>query len=391
MMDKKKKKDFTDYLLDEDFVLKAIKGEEAEYSEAGISKSDDASDNYLNALQILKSIRVLFSTGMQKKKEEIWQNILEKKVGSQMLHFFKVAASLVLIGGISLVIYFIAFRTNNLSVESIAASSETESFERSELIISGGTSLTLSSSMINISYSDNGKTIRINDSLIISQEAGSDRYNEIIVPYGKYFSLKLSDGTHIWINAGSRLIYPSAFGEKSREIFLQGEAYLEVAGANNWPFYVKTSNFNVEVSGTSFSVQADDKKNIFSTLLLEGAVTIYTQKSKNHRSEQYQLTPGNMAVLNVEDNNIVIEQVKYPESLIAWKNGYIIFNDEPLSSVLQRVSKFYNVDVEIINGFSSIKITGKLELKDDPERVLKGLAAVSKSELVKTSGKFVLR
>ena len=211
----------------------------------------------------------------------------------------------------------------------------------------------------------------------------------MIVPFGKYNSLQLSDGSKVWINSGSRLVYPPAFSGKTREVYLQGEAYFEVAKDPGKPFYVKTDRFRVEVKGTRFSVQANEREELFTTLLLEGEVSLTIGQDKSASGTETKLNPGNIASLTENGKNFRVMPVDHPENYVAWKNGYLLFSDEPLSELLQRVSRYYNIVIELRNSSRSVKISGKLDLKDDPGRVFKGISAISRCMLISEQGKYI--
>ncbi len=94
------------------------------------------------------------------------------------------------------------------------------------------------------------------------QESVTDEehsFNQLIVPNGKRSTLALEDGTKMWINAGSRVIYPNKFKKNKREIYVDGEVYMEVARDEERPFVVKTNMLDVQVLGTSFNVMAYKK------------------------------------------------------------------------------------------------------------------------------------
>jgi ferric-dicitrate binding protein FerR (iron transport regulator) len=213
----------------------------------------------------------------------------------------------------------------------------------------------------------------------------------MIVPYGKYATLQLSDGTKVWLNAGSRLVYPPTFTGKYREVYLQGEGYFEVTKNVTKPFHVKTDRLKVEVLGTKFDVQAYSVEDTYSALLLEGKISLSSPQNTKMAGEQVVLKQSEWGVYSDNTNSFVVKKISHPENLIAWTYGYINFIDEPLESLLKRISRYYNIEIQLRSDMGSFKISGKLDLKDDPERVLRGLAIISKMKLSKKEGGYLIK
>lgn len=99
-------------------------------------------------------------------------------------------------------------------------------------------------------------------------------YNQLVTPRGKRSVLTFSDGSKVWVNAGTRVIYPAEFEKEKREIYVDGEIYIEVARDESRPFYVKTKNMNVRVLGTKFNVTAYESEYVQSVVLVSGSVQV---------------------------------------------------------------------------------------------------------------------
>ncbi|MBB5438584.1 ferric-dicitrate binding protein FerR (iron transport regulator) [Pedobacter sp. AK017] len=185
-------------------------------------------------------------------------------------------------------------------------------------------------------------------------------YNTIETPKGGKYEIMLPDGTHVWMNAGSKLKYPVSFASlKERRIELQGEAYFQVAHNKKIPFRVSSSGQTVEVLGTHFNVNAYADEKVVKTTLLEGSVKILQSNSQDYKL----LKPGEQASLLAD--RIQVSQAD-TEQAVAWKNGDFIFADEDLKTIMREVSRWYDVDVEYkgnvnVNGiFSAFPRTMKL-------------------------------
>jgi len=162
---------------------------------------------------------------------------------------------------------------------------------------------------------------------------------EIVSPHGARTKFQLPDGTQGWLNSGSSLQYANTFLSE-RKIDLVGEAWFEVAHNEKRPFVVHTKVLDVQVLGTKFNVTAFPEENVTEVVLLEGKVKVngykglYTADVKPDQKLTY-------------DNNLrsgTIQEVKASQ-FSAWKDGLMVFRNEPLSEVLKRVSRWYNVDI----------------------------------------------
>ncbi len=172
--------------------------------------------------------------------------------------------------------------------------------------------------------------------------AGSTQSNTIETPKGGQYQVLLPDGTAVWLNAASSLTYPLNFDRlKERRVQLSGEAYFEVAKDKAHPFVVSTNMQEVKVLGTHFNVKGYKDEAVISTTLLEGSVKV----SNVYSDKNCLLRPGQQA--NLFKNGEMINVVKViPENIISWKNGYFIFDNQNVVSVMQVISRWYDVDVE---------------------------------------------
>jgi ferric-dicitrate binding protein FerR (iron transport regulator) len=142
----------------------------------------------------------------------------------------------------------------------------------------------------------------------------------------------LPDGSKVWLNAASRLKYPTAFNGKERIVELEGQAYFEIAKNAHQPFKVHVNGSDIQVLGTSFDVMAYPDEKTTNTTLLEGAVKVADKILK----------PGQQAAVSGSDINI--RQVN-TEDVIAWKNGYFSFRDADLPTIMRQLSRWYDVTI----------------------------------------------
>lgn len=195
----------------------------------------------------------------------------------------------------------------------------------------------------------------------------SAKYNSIETPRGGQYELHLPDGTKVWLNAASSLKYPASFHLlKERRVELTGEAYFEVAKDKAHPFVVKSRGQEVEVLGTHFDVNAYLDEQTIKTTLLEGSVKL---------NNQLILRPGEQSVL--KDGKFNVREVNAYDAA-DWKNGEFVFTNEPLTSILNKVARWY--DVEIIYEHTPINIptfTGSISRFENVSSVLNMLQETS--------------
>ncbi|MBB6112539.1 FecR family protein [Mucilaginibacter lappiensis] len=190
-------------------------------------------------------------------------------------------------------------------------------------------------------------------------------YNIISTPRGGQYQVVLSDGTKVWLNAASSIKFPTVFTGHERKVELTGEAYFEVAKNKDMPFKVAVDHMSVEVLGTHFNVDAYKDEEVIKTTLLEGAVKLVTS------DHQAYLKPGQQATLN-QQQSFNIRSVNTEEA-IAWKNGYFIFNNENIQSIMRKVSRWYDVEVVYNGKVDERDFGGTVSRFDSVADVLKSL------------------
>ena len=129
-------------------------------------------------------------------------------------------------------------------------------------------------------------------------------FNQLIVPNGKRSTLILEDGTKLWVNAGSRIVYPVTFADKKREIYVNGEVFLEVTPDKKRPFIVKTKEIDVQVLGTSFNVMAYETDESSSVVLVTGAVQVDTKDDEDFRLEPNRMFSYNQGECDIKEVNV---------------------------------------------------------------------------------------
>ena len=164
-------------------------------------------------------------------------------------------------------------------------------------------------------------------------------YNTLTTQKGNQYHLTLPDGSRVWLNAASSITYPTAFAGKERKVTISGEAYFEVVKNQQLPFVVQQADMTVQVLGTSFDVNGYGDESARKTTLVEGKIRV----GKAGTAEV--LEPGEQAVIGKTGNGISVDHNPDIEAVLAWKNGVFAFKDADISSIMQQVERWYDVDI----------------------------------------------
>ena len=258
--------------------------------------------------------------------------------------------------------------SNKENQESILVSE----LETKDIQLITGEKTTTFSESVNIQINEHG-VAEIQDDDENKQEItfDSEKWNKLIVPFGKRSKIELSDGTKVWLNSGSTLEFPSIFKNNTRKIqLITGEMYIEVTPNIKQPFYVQTSNFNVAVYGTKFNISAYDNQTQY-VALLEGNVGV-----KKEGKDIYTLAPNELVVY--KDTKFSKHKTDV-SSYITWINGYIFFDEVPISEILEYVERYYNLSFNYSNATNLKEKTcnGKLYLSDNVDNLMKSIAILS--------------
>ncbi len=186
--------------------------------------------------------------------------------------------------------------------------------------------------------------------------ATAPAYNTITTPRKCQYQLELPDGSRVWLNAGSSLRFPVAFGSNKREVELSGEAYFEVvavtsATGGKIPFIVNIHRASgtageVEVEGTQFNINAYDDEATINTSLVEGRVLLrpaIAARGLPQSSKPAELAPGQQARL-AKDGTVELFSMDM-DKVIAWKDGFFLFHDTDIETVMRMVGRWYDVNV----------------------------------------------
>ncbi len=195
-------------------------------------------------------------------------------------------------------------------------------------------------------------------------------YNTITTANSNQYQLVLSDGSKVWLNAASSIRFPAAFSANERKVEITGEAYFEVAKDERKPFRVAFNNQaggkdEVEVLGTHFNINAYPEEHDTKTTLLEGSVKI-----KRLYATQM-LSPGEQAALTA--NDIVLNRNVDVSEVVAWKEGFFLFNNSDIETIMRQVARWYDVDINFEGKITEERFSGKISRNVTLSKFLKVL------------------
>lgn len=300
--------------------------------------------------------------------EDTWANVKElssagkskKKPLRYLLAGLSVAASIAILFMIS--IYFFKSQEESTFVSELEKVTPMDSLNEIYLVLSENQQVVLENEAV-VNYDEEG-SITVNNQLSkMPKEPATkgNNLNHIIVPRGKRTHIILSDGTKMYVNAASHVIYPSVFNDDKREIAVEGEVYLEVAHNPKVPFIVKTKGLDVKVLGTVFNVTAYEEHDI-SVVLVNGRVEV-----SSSAKEKILLNPSQRISLK---NGIMKKEMVDVMKYICWKDNIMLLEKETVSKVLDNLSRYYGVPIWYDKSIAGRKLSGKLDLCGSIEEVL---------------------
>lgn len=226
-------------------------------------------------------------------------------------------------------------------------------------------------------------SITTGNSRYLSSETSQETpdYHLLMTPKGKMSQLHLPDGTKVWLNAQTRVLFPNKFPQSRREIFVEGEIYIEVAPDATRPFVVKTKQNDIQVLGTRFDVRTTET-GVTQVALVSGkvAVTNHTQK------KEVLLLPDQL--LEISDRDYTISEVD-AQKLIAWKSGIYSYEAELLDKILEDLAQYYGVQLAFRQR-GHTRYTGKLTVSQSFDNLLEGLKNIAPITYTKEGERYII-
>lgn len=399
-MERKYNKYTIDELLQDDYFISSVlhpSQESREFWEFQVESGNVSADDFEKASLFIKAVQSRKEKLFRKEKEILWskieienKNTLKKKIRALYVVSMSAAAGIVLLLGASAYLYY-GNKPEKKSIDTFAELKRHSNLPPGSdicLVLSKDKEVTFKENNTDVKYDNKGE-IKVNSQTVTAEEKektdvkdkkeeeiAAVTYNQLIVPKGKHSTLLLSDGTKLWINAGSHVIFPVSFKEDKREIYVDGEVFLDVARNEDCPFIVKTERMEVKVLGTSFNVRSYSSQDADDIVLVTGSVHVQTESGRNA-----ELIP-NQRFLCTSTGDANIQTVDIYD-YISWKDGLLQYKRERFSVILQRLSDYYGKPIQWDPELDNLTCSGKLDLKDDMEKVLNGLTKMIPVKLIK--------
>lgn len=373
-------------LDDAGFISYVINGRNRNEWESLFEISSELKEAADEARKIIESFDVANQSMTSVENLELWRRIVEfdkqnSRENKRMKLFLisRYAALFVLMMSAGIAVWY-QYKEEPIPMYQFSASEPVASEGNTLLILQSGETIGLQRENASIRVKDSG-TIEIDEEKVIelrqNQSSQVVAMNEIVVPFGRRSRLELGDGTRVWMNAGSRLAFPSEFTGKTREIHLEGEAYFEVSHRVDQPFIVHMREVAVKVLGTRFNITAYGNDDHIQTVLLEGKVSLSDKSTLAASKNETVLVTNQMASIHKTSRILLVEAVADADLYTAWVSGVFRFSRQSLRSVLMKLERYYNVEFVLTGDIGGKdNISGKLDLKDSLDQVLFALAAV---------------
>lgn len=358
-------------------IQKSLKGKLSESEERQLSGWRKVSDENERAFQRMIS-EDFYTIGMEKLEmydsRVAYGRFLQKKYQQRRKRIFLInmarVAAVALPFVIALVLYVGLNREEEQMVRPSLASNILPGTSKAVLTLANGQMIPLGKEATDSTIITDGTQISASGSGVTyasGVESESVVYNKLEIPRGGEFCLTLSDGTRVWLNSETSIQYPVAFGAKERRVFVQGEAYFEVAKDAKKPFTVQFMSSSVTVLGTSFNIRAYPEEKRSQTTLAEGSVRIYSPGSS------MLLKPGEQAEVSALSGEMVKQEVEV-KNFTSWKDGRFVFEQQPLEDIMRTLERWYDIRVIFKDeGAKRISLSGNMKRYGDFSQVMKML------------------
>lgn len=220
--------------------------------------------------------------------------------------------------------------------------------------------LVVSSSLLTLWYTQNEEVVFV-----------ANEMNTLYTPAGQRACLVLQDGTEVWLNAKSKLVYPAQFTGEERRVKVEGEAFFNVAKDSVKPFIVSAMDVDMKVLGTQFNVYCYPDVGYVETSLLEGSVRVFFSGKEK---EGILLKPDQQ--VTAANGKMVVKPIRLNEHFL-WRDGVYAFENEPLIDILKKLELYYDVKI-IVEDTSMFKdtYTGKFRQRDSLDDIFKILQQI---------------
>lgn len=217
----------------------------------------------------------------------------------------------------------------------------------------------------------------------INHSFKEDARHRLAAPKGVALHIVLPDSSQVWLNSGSSISVRASFNQANRSVDLEGEGYFDIRHDANKPFYVTAKGVNVKVLGTVFNLSAYDVDNDVRTTLIEGGVDVSVAQNS------LTLRPGEQAVVQ-SDASMTLHKNININQVLAWKDGFFRFKDEPIVHILRELQKWYPISGIEIAEENADRFTGSIRRSKKLVDILDAIAEVSDLSFVIREGRVIV-
>lgn len=356
-------KDLSKLLRDESFLNYCFKrnAEDVRYWEKWLQENPEHRDQ----VEEIKTLAVMLTDEVAAQEEDAQYNLLRKHMLAKeqesprrfpLTPFFRIGIAASLIAVCSLAVYITVKNKEDQPNLQALTNDIAPGGNRATLTLADGRMINLDEAQTGIVVGEDNITYQDGDPLaVISADlpVGGEREVSHLVlttPNGGQYQITLPDGSRVWLNAASTLKYPSRFDGMERKVEISGEAFFSVAKDTKRPFRVSSNGQEIEVLGTEFNVSAYPDENETRTTLVEGSIRLSSLSLARELSgaslvpdKQLQLVSGEQATLTTKG---LTKTTVDTEPFIAWKNGYFRFREEDIQSIMRKLARWYDIDVQ---------------------------------------------
>lgn len=370
-----------DFLKDEKFLRWRLLGDEEDrlFWEGFLNEYPEREPVLREAVRLMEGIKLNSYVYTAAEKQELWQRIERKIRRRHLVRGWGYAASLAACVVVLISVLWMAFPS--VPCPDLKSSVNVDSLLQADnvtVVLADGRMLPVASDG-GLQYTAAGLSYRVgSECRLIS--AGRHERHVLAVPRGKTFFISFEDGTRVWVNSETALLYPVCFKSREREMeVVTGEAYVEVAENRHAPFVVHTCRFDIHVLGTRFDVSAYKGENTHSLVLAQGKVKISSSRLRH----PVFLEPDEM--FSAEKDSCFTSWVD-AEDYICWKDGLLTVRSQPLSAIVRKLSRHYDADIRLAEGIRELKCSGKIVLFPDLDVTLENIAKVLPVAYVRCGG-----
>ncbi|ACU58853.1 FecR family protein [Chitinophaga pinensis] len=290
--------------------------------------------------------------------DEVWQ-----KLGGQPARTRRLWPRIAVAAAAVLVILFVSLYYTGRQQPKIVHQDIVPGSNKAILTLTNGKTIDLSSQKTGVVINTTALAYDDGTPIAGDNDTRSPQLMVLHTPRGGTYQIVLPDGTKVWLNAASTLKFPASFAnQQERKIALTGEAYFEVAPAARQPFLVDAGTQQIQVLGTHFNINAYEEEETPRTTLLEGSI----------RVGQILLKPGEQAAGALKITAVNVDEI------MGWKNGYFVFENEQLPSVMRKIARWYDVDVRFNGEIPTDEFGGRVSRSSNLSQVLRKLELTNK-------------